>query len=1018
MVKLGKDKPSVGAGVGGQGVKVLDENPTTAGEMAGENTWHDDQVRRRNEDVERARNELGRMEKGASGENSGIGEGGEALSDAEAGGAEDGRGESGKSFYDGAGKALAKVSPMGRAAMTLSALGGGGKKKGPIITLLLILLIGGGIIIGAQSLQPFAIAGRMKDELNSLEVSMNQRSDPLMRYMLKKERKKMAQLALIFDGDKFQPTEKQKNQLKKQGIEIVDGDGDEKLLEFTDSDGKKKSYTFGEVKDNVHLRNKYIAGASSYRGGTSGWLTKLASVSLKRLGISRNKFSDFNASEEDSARKKKFVELARKDSDDINDKGGNIARGTKEDSEGNKQSCAIGSSGCTTEINSAGDEKITNRKDKVSTKSALVSKASKAASAFGAGNLICAAYSAFEVIQTVVAAQQMMENLGVASSFLEAVDKVKAGDGKNSPLNDYMDTLNEPYEEKDDDGNVIDIGSAMEAGGMAALFGVAATNVAQQRSVMNMNSESKLSEVTLLGISGLTKTGEVLTNCAYAKIIGATVDATVTMVSAVATFGIGFLVKEAIGTLISIGAGWALEGVVGAIAGAAVEMIAASYLDEVFGKGMGEALVSGMHKYMGQMHQGSGGTPASGAYITKFKNGASKMMAEKAEYERETLSPFDISSENTFLGSITYNLVAMGIAGGGRNKLASSISGVSRVVGRSVQMLTPAASAVDRTSLMLQKGECPTTETVGAYADIYCNPYEITDLDTIDIDPPDLFLKIRGDNSKNECVKWDEDNHCTKRLNWPTNFKYTSTLTYEDGIDYWYDVQVDSSGNPVINPDSKLGAFAIACNTRTAPLGLASSEVASFMDGLNMKDGTRNGGSSGVLGSIPLVGNGADILEAASTLENAGWISGQYCVASEDNELWNDGSGVGLKWYQRYLEDQNWMEAAGLIGQSSTVALLDDYYEEHPLDNSYEGTLARFSGLDRETVENALALVEYQQWVAAYDPSELGPVKVPEVEEVSLVEQVLDGVGKVAEVVGIVYERVMYGEPRMNARIG
>ena len=346
-------------------------------------------------------------------------------------------------------------------------------------------------------------------------------------------------------------------------------------------------------------------------------------------------------------------------------------------------------------------------------------------------------------------------------------------------------------------------------------------------------------------------------------------------------------------------------------------------------------------------------------------------------------------------------------------------------------MLTPAASAVDRTSLVLEQGECSLSEMVGAYADVYCNPYEISDLDTIEIDPLELFLKIRNDGSMYKCMKRDKEGKCIAWEHWPTNFKYTGDLTEEEEGHYWHDVQVDSSGNPVINTDkeSKLGTFAIACGTRTAPLGLASSEVASLV----------SGEVNGVIGSLPIIGDIATAANAAENAENVNWINGQYCVASEQNELWEDGHGLGsgwykrylmadpnaslssdtlgLRWYQRYLEDQNWMEAAGLVGQSSSVALLEDYYDEHPLDNSYEGTLARFSGLSKETVEDTLALIDYYQWLAEYDPSELGPVKPVPAEEIGVVEQVFSEVGKVAEIVGIVYERVVYGERRTNARI-
>ena len=62
------------------------------------------------------------------------------------------------------------------------------------------------------------------------------------------------------------------------------------------------------------------------------------------------------------------------------------------------------------------------------------------------------------------------------------------------------------------------------------------------------------------------------------------------------------------------------------------------------------------------------------------------------------------------------------------------------------------------------------------------------------------------------------------------------------------------------------------------------------------------------------------------------------------------GRNLGFFAYQRLLENM------GLIEKSSVTAYLEEYYEKHPLDNSYEGVLARRSGL---TKENVIALLNY-----------------------------------------------------------
>ena len=71
----------------------------------------------------------------------------------------------------------------------------------------------------------------------------------------------------------------------------------------------------------------------------------------------------------------------------------------------------------------------------------------------------------------------------------------------------------------------------------------------------------------------------------------------------------------------------------------------------------------------------------------------------------------------------------------------------------------------------------------------------------------------------------------------------------------------------------------------------------------------------------------------------------------------------------------------GVIEESAVSVFLDKYYEENPLDNSYEGILARRSGLDKETVVAILDLIDYGNYIAEYDPTERYAFGVPAVEK-------------------------------------
>ena len=137
---------------------------------------------------------------------------------------------------------------------------------------------------------------------------------------------------------------------------------------------------------------------------------------------------------------------------------------------------------------------------------------------------------------------------------------------------------------------------------------------------------------------------------------------------------------------------------------------------------------------------------------------------------------------------------------------------------------------------------------------------------------------------------------------------------------------------------------------------------------------TANSAINGAIGAIPVVGDIVDIVQNQQALDNAGYVNGEACVAGNSMNNAKDAGGSPdwetAKYYQRFIEDQSLAESMGVIEESAVTAFLDDYYEKNPLDNSYEGMLARYSGLEKETVVAILDLVEYGNYIANYHPEE------------------------------------------------
>ena len=282
---------------------------------------------------------------------------------------------------------------------------------------------------------------------------------------------------------------------------------------------------------------------------------------------------------------------------------------------------------------------------------------------------------------------------------------------------------------------------------------------------------------------------------------------------------------------------------------------------------------------------------------------------------------------------------------------------------------------------------CPYLAAVGAIGDSGCVPYSDSDLSTVDEQPGEIIDILDG----------------------------LGMFSGESG-----------DGNVVIDKDSDLAKYIRYCPGRNSMLGTAD---------LNIKNEVTSGTSTGndlvdgAIGSTPGIGETLTLLEKEEVLNNIGYISGESCIdkggsstamaytgESEMKLVASVGGTVAkgdnwnlAKYYQRFIEDQSLAESMGLIEKSAVSVYLDEYYKENPLDNSFEGLLARYSGLDKETVSDMLDVIAYYNYIDSYDASERYAFGAPVVDEGERVlnlenEYVLDGTSVALE--GVVYADV------------
>ena len=460
----------------------------------------------------------------------------------------------------------------------------------------------------------------------------------------------------------------------------------------------------------------------------------------------------------------------------------------------------------------------------------------------------------------------------------------------------------------------------------------------------------------------------------------------------IASFGIGCAVSALKSAALSIGFSELIQIIVKAVVPWVAQILARSVLKNALGPGgedLGNAIVDGGMKMMSENHQYGGGSFMDEKGFSNFITYQKQYQAEIARYERENLSPFDLSSQNTFLGSIMTKLIPITTQTGGIFTRAVSIS---NIVTKSISSLMPNAMAIDSAVTASEAAErtayyCPYVDSVGAVADEYCNPYVGTDTTTMDYDPADVVNTVAAVDD---------------------NLGALPTTQTENGVMLANSISLAEDDEAIVNADirdgSRLGNYCLFCNFRQALLGMPDQNVIDKVDGTS----TGNSHADSVLGAILILGDILDAISNAIQLLWYGYISGEACVMNnnavnastfidDDGNVLaeavfeNKGEGTIMlaadinsggfvpswkeaKYYQRYIEDQRLAEASGLIEKSAVTAFLERYLEKHPLDNSYEGILARRSGLTKEQVVLALDIVEYQKFLADYNPEEMFPL--------------------------------------------
>ena len=878
-------------------------------------------------------------------------------------------------LYSGNGKTADRVG--GKSGKGKKKSRGWLKKGGPI-GLVIGLIVGvGGIMGGSQLFQPFSLVAQFQETFNSMQVSANTRSSRFFRLQMESGRVKDPVRGTIF-GKTFSITKKQKERLKQQGIEFdeeyeIDGKKT-KVLKFDDGSGDIKVITAREFDDvynsNTDFHRAYNAGSMTWRGQIANWFGTRVSAFLKNNNLTRNMFNDYENKKaqldgDGLAAVKETLEEKTGSIDNEGEKTQDIKEEEDEDS---------GSTKHKGEDSDTDSGKLT-RGDTNSLKKKMDSISSKFSAS---ANAVCGISNAVGAITMAVTAAEALQIINLATAYFETADKVKAGYGEDAPIHELSMTLNEKQKNTNEilesvsmngDGSsesdysattkeVTTEKTAMEAEGVAALYSGGKVNTSNA-SVQSFNLTSSINKI----MGGISSSMAAFQTCTIAKLVTSAAEAGNALLDGIgciigivtAETGAGAAVAiEQCGELIvdigiSIGKGVlisvAIAGVFSAIAPVLTKAWTRDLISNLGGEDLGNALTSGGNMYLGGVHRANGGSPATREKYESYAVAQHQVMEDYARYERESLDPFDTTSKYTFMGTLLTQFMNFTSA----SSLMGVISSSSNTVSNSLVALSPTATAYDVATTLPTEEEyektCPYLASIGVIGDAYCNPYVMTDMSTINDDPVDVIDKV------------DEFGGLNK--------------------------ETTSDGNVKIKGDSNLAKYIVYCDGRTSMFGVTDYNIVSS---LNSSTSANTGNTytdavvDGAIGAIPIIGDGLDVVENINSLNNLGYISGESCVAGNTVDNASAPSWDEAKYYQRFIEDQSLAESMGVVEKSAVTAYLEEYYKDNPLDNSYEGMLARYSGLDKETVSDILYIARYYKYVNNYNPVERYAFDEPAVE--------------------------------------
>ena len=269
-----------------------------------------------------------------------------------------------------------------------------------------------------------------------------------------------------------------------------------------------------------------------------------------------------------------------------------------------------------------------------------------------------------------------------------------------------------------------------------------------------------------------------------------------------------------------------------------------------------------------------GAMPSDNAQISTYNAEVEEVLARRAEAERATLSPFDISSKNTFFGKLV-NQFAISYLKNYSSSGTPVLAAIGETVASSVGSLFSQANAEGSQKYRDLNGDCPTANSVyNVEGDLYCNTHN-----TISTD----YINYTLDDYKNSPI---------------------GSMIKDDGE---------------IKDDSELAEFIALGTEREVTVGIESAEICESWKSFH------NNGIGGVWRKIvSFVSDIFGLYESCKGVDSKVATGAKYTISSSNPE------NEQMKLFSSYVTYQM---VSSLISdaKNQVTAYKERYHAEHPL---------------------------------------------------------------------------------------